>query len=96
MCVYVLAQTGPIDLLRAAAVVMVTDEEERKISDLLSPETEALAERAHTHTQIQSVRSNNKIGMHGLHTNRAQSHPEKSVQRHAVFKYTPVMKGVQN
>ena len=59
MCV-LRAQTGPIDLLRAAVVVMVTEEEERKISDLLSLETEVLTEyrthtqaraRTHTHTK---------------------------------------------
>lgn len=49
MCMCELRQ-APIDLLRAVAVVMVTEEEGRKISDLLSPETEVLTEyRTRTH-----------------------------------------------
>lgn len=53
MCMCELRQ-APIDLLRAVAVVMVTEEEERKISDLVSLETEVLAEcrthGGHTYT----------------------------------------------
>lgn len=51
-CLCARAETGPIDLLRAAAaVVMVTEEEDSRTLDLLSLETKVLTEyRTHTHT----------------------------------------------
>lgn len=57
MCMCELRQ-APIDLLRAVAVVMVTEEEERKISDRLSLEAEVLTEYRIQDTHTQNLMNN--------------------------------------
>lgn len=71
VCVRMLyAQTGPIDLLRVvAAVVMVTEEDKRKISNLQSLETcWRCSKQARTHKQYVTQ----SVFKHKLHLNKSE------------------------
>lgn len=89
MCMCELRQ-APSDLLRAVAVVIVTEEKKRKILDLPSLKTEALRiedKLRHTHIQYMKAIECKQMMDAKLHTCTEQMHTVHKVTRILMFKH---------